>query len=264
MNHNHGFNADIIKNVDYKFGGYTKLTRKALQPNCDWTAYLPKIEFQSKGNLETMNCTVYGTLNCIETLFKRHYGREVNKSERYIGVMAKTSPVGNSPQKVIETIRKESGLIDEELLPFDDTITTWEEYYNPNPMTSDYINKGKEWLEKYELGHEWVLGREDKIKEALKYSPLGASVNLSKKEEDGLYHKEWPDNHWVMIYNCKEGEYWNIFDHYDNVFKKVVWDYEFLLVKRYSLTKKLCWSWYQRLWQDIKEFFIELANKLDH
>jgi hypothetical protein len=207
-----------------------------------------------------MNCTVYGTLNCLETLFKRLYGKEINKSERYIGIMAKTSPGGNSPHKVIEEIRSEAGLIDECLLPFDDTINIWEEYYSPDPMTEKYKKEGKKFLDNFEIRHEWVFqegekNKKNKLKDALKCSPLGVSVLGWEEGEDGLFTKEKGelDNHWVELYGYEEGKFWKVFDHYDDTYKKLTWDYDFGMAKRYYLKElELKKNWLIELLEKIK------------
>ena len=254
-NKGHGFIADIQKPEDYQFGGITKLSGEILQPTGQWGEFLPQVELQVRNGLETMNCTVYGTLNCIEALLDLQYGIKANKSERYIGILAETSRYGNSPQKVIETIRKKAGLIDEVLLPFNDLIDSWEKYYSPKPMVRSFIQEGEKWLGKYKVGHEWVRGGKEALKESLKRSPLGVSVNLQRCNAHGIYEKRGPDNHWVMLYGYKEGEYWKIFDHYDDVFKKMAWDYGFEFVKRYSIEKAEKQCLCQKVIRAIKNYF---------
>lgn len=256
QNKGHGFIRDIIKDDNYVLGGFYKLPTEVLQPTGQWDDFLPNIELQKRNGFESMNCTVYGTLNVIEMLFKRLYGESKDYSERYVGVISETSIYGNSPHKVAEIIRKTSGLINESLLPFNEYIRFWEQYYHPNPMEDYYLNKGKDWLRKYKFGHEWifkevVLNKPEKIKEALKYSPVAVSIHLHI-EKDGLYQKgELRDDHWVVLYGYKDNEYWRVFDHYDNVFKKVDWDYDFEFAKRYYLKKIVKKSFCQK----IKEYF---------
>ncbi len=271
MNKGHGFIPDIIQPEDYVLGGF-RIPEEVLQEDGNWTNFLPAIEFQKRNGLETMNCTVYGTLNCIETLLKRLFGVEVNKSERYIGVVAETSQNGNAPQRVIEVIRKVAGLIDERLLPFGDTIRSWEEYYSPKPMTLEFFEEGKKWLEKYTLKHEWVFSsgsgennKIEKLKTALRYSPLGVSVYAWDWGDDGLYAKkaDQRDNHWVMLYNYREGEYWEIFDRYDNTFKKLRWGYNFGFAKRYHIKKNILpesKSWWQKVCDFIKNYLNSLMR----
>lgn len=257
----HGFLPDEIKPEDYIFGGL-QIPLEILQDSGQWDEFLPEKELQNRNGLETMNCVTYGTLNIIETLLKRLFGQEINNSERYIGVMAGTSKGGNTPQRVIETIRKEAGLIDETLLPFDDTIKTWEEYYSPNPMNPDYISKGKEWLERYLIKHEWVFkpgdqNKQKKLKEALRFSPLGVSVYAWEK--DGEYYAKEEgdqDNHWVMLFGYSDGKFWKVFDHYDNVIKKLTWDYDFGFAKRYYLSGQIKKK--ESLWEKIKKLIKKL------
>lgn len=184
------------------------------------------------------NCTNYSTLNCLEALIFRHYGELYNFSERYTGVLTETTPEGNEPNIVIEVIRKTSGLIPEEELPFDDSIRSWNEYYSPKPMTEEYLSQGKKWLSKWIVKHEWVTPTSEDMKEALKRSPLGASVFAWAKNADGLYCRPSPfENHWVMIYGYEEGKYWKVFDNYNSTHKRIVWDYPWKWLKRYHIEK---------------------------
>jgi len=259
----HGFLPDIQKTEDYVLGG-AELPTEVLQENGQWDIYLPENELQRRNGLETMNCNKYGTLNCIEVLILRLFNLKQNYSERYIGVMSRTSKSGNSPQRVIETIRKESGLIKEELLPFDETIDEWDKYYSPDPMTQNYIDEGQKWLKQYEVGHEWVypVGQfsPEKLMEALKYSPIGVSV-YAWVEHNGLFIKPEgsQDNHWCMLYGYEKEKCWKIFDHYDDTTKELEWDYPFGFAKRYYIKKKeeepKKESWWQRLLSFIKSLF---------
>jgi len=245
----YGFIADEIAPEDYVFRGYKKIGGKVLRSDGQWDHLLPEYEPQSRENLDTQNCTVYGTVNCLETLLAHHHMQDLgsifNFSERYVGVMAGTSPGGNTPHKVIEIIRKESGLIDEHFLPFSEDIKTWDQYYSPDPMSRSLIIKGQLLLKHYKIGHEWVFTggtvEEKKIAlmDALQYSPIGVSVHAWKKRT-GKYWKNpgEQDNHWCTLYGYVEGKYWKVFDHYDDRFKELEIDYDFGFAKRYSISPK--------------------------
>jgi hypothetical protein len=240
----YGFIPPEIIPRDYVLGSERATPVEVLQSDGQWDEYLSVDEIQAKNDIDTQNCTGYGTLNCLEILFKRKFGIETNFSERYVGIMANTDPKrgGNNPQKVIETIRTVSGLINESFLPYDDSIDTLEEYYSPKPMTSDLLRKGKQWLTEYILKHEWVyVGKQsiEKIKEALTHSPLGVSVYAWVQKGDGseLYIKPKgaKDTHWTTLYGYVENKYWKIFDSYDNTRKKLAWDYKFDYCKKFWL-----------------------------
>lgn len=257
----HGFIAPEDNPEDYVFGSAElgfRFPYEVLEEDGDWEIYLPKFERQARTGLETSNCTGYGTLNCLEILLRRKYGLIEDFSERYVGVMADTWPPGNNPQKVIETIRKVSGVISEEELPFDDSIKTLEEYYSPKPMTGSLIAKGLWWLENFEVKHEWVFkgdvkNKQELMKDALKHSPLGASVYAwALDDEDGLYFKNGDDNHWGVIYGYEDGKYWKFFDSYDQGKKQLKWDYDFGYVKKYYIRKI----------EKRKNWFIDLLRRI--
>lgn len=230
---------------DQYFLGANLLPLVEIRPDGQWGEFLPVYEDQKRGRLETSNCAVYGTLNCLETLHRCQFGDEVNHSERYSGTVTGTKREGNDPHLVIEKTRKDFGLVSENLLPFSEEINSWERYYSPNPMSERYLQIGKQFLELFAIGHEWVFTdgtlkvKQQLLKEALKFSPLGVSVRAWKENSDGLFYKKIgeKDTHWVMLYGYKEGEYWLIYDHYDKGFKRLVWDYDFGRAKRYSLEK---------------------------
>lgn len=238
---NHGFIPDVKKPEDYIFGS-SILPSDILQPDGQWDAYLPKEETQISLYFETYNCTGFGTLNCLEILYKRLFGQEINYSDRYTAICAGTDPIvvrGNSPQAVIQDIRNVSGVIDEELLPFDPRAQgTVEEYYSPKPMDESLLNKGKVWLSWFSVFHEWVDGNPEAMKEALKVSPLGVAVYAWTQEGD-YYVRRGADTHWTVIYGYEDGKYWKCFDSYDNTHKKLAWDFGFEFVKRYHIQKNL-------------------------
>jgi len=250
----------IIKRGDKKdwLMGDNNLSAEVLQENGQWDDFLPVYEAQSNQYFDTMHCFVYGTLNCLETLLKRKYGYEDNYSERFTGVRSGASTNGGSPHNASESIRKD-GVIPQKDLDFTSDIRTWWQFSSPRPMTVSLLAKGQEWLKTHSYSHDWVsnpvsfLNRWNKnyrssvidgMKEALKYSPLGVSVNAWKKrknivngQEMELYYKNVGDvdNHWLECFGGVEPLYWNVYDHYDQTFKKLEWNYPFGYIKRYTV-----------------------------
>lgn len=237
----HGYIEPEIKEEDYVLGD-GMLAGEVLQPDGQWDEFLPDPELQQRRGLETSNCTSFNTLEPIEAILRRKYGYNFNYSERFLGIAAGTYPPGNDPHTTAEAVRKQ-GLVLESDLPFSDNILTVDEYYYPNPLPTDLIQKGKEWLYWYDFKHDYVFDKgkplEDKqhrLMEALKFSTLGASVFAWALDGD-KYVKMGRDNHWTCIYGYKEGEYWKIRDSYEPHLKKLEWNYSFGIAKRYSVVK---------------------------
>ena len=134
---NYGYLEDEIQPEDYVLGSL-QLPTEVIQDDGQWDAFIPTDEIQRNEYFDTYNCTGYGTLNALEFLFKRLFSETRNWSERYVGIAAGTYPPGNSPKKVIETIRKECGLLDDELLPLNapkgDEMKSVEEYDDNNQL----------------------------------------------------------------------------------------------------------------------------------
>lgn len=257
----HGLIVDEIGPNDYIWGSQVAAPVDELQPDGQWDAFLPEYEGQERNGLETMNCTSFGTLNALEALLYRKFGKRVNFSDRYLGIMAGTSRTGNSPHKVAEVIRKEAGCLEEPYLPFNDLVHTWEEYYSPNPMDPKLVRMGNAWG--YAMNHDYVFYPNDNIKikqaalrEALRVSPCAVAV-YAWHERDGVMVRpeNERDNHWVMCYGYEEGKYWKVFDSYENRTKKMAWDYDFTMGKRYHIDVYVHVPWYKRFVLFIKSLF---------
>ena len=179
----------------------------------------------------------------------------MNYSDRDSAIRAKTDPYkgGNSPHTVIQTIRNE-GLISEEMLPFSDDLILVEDFYSYKGGNKDECDKAAaQFLKEYSFGHEWVLqggenqkDRENRLKTALQYSPVGIAV-FAWAEQNGLYISQGIPNHWVCLYGYKENEYWLIYDSYDNGIKKLAWSFAFGQAKRFSLERIAKESWWKKL-----------------
>jgi len=167
----------------------------------------------------------------------------MNYSERFTAIMSETDPnSGNSPHRVAESIR-ENGLVEEKDLPFSEDIKTPEQYYQPDPMRTSLLVKGKRWTKQYLFKHEWVWNGNPLVaekvrllKEALKRSPVGASVYAWNCDANGIYQKSGEDNHWVCIYGWNDHG-WKIFDSYTNSYKLYSFDADISMAKLYWLSK---------------------------
>lgn len=242
----HGLSVkDLKKSItkeDYSFGDAQLEIRfggtPVIKQDGQWDDCLPEKEIQHFSWGDTFHCTVYGTENCIQALMKAKYGELKEYSERYLGVLAGIrNYAGGSPHTVVEMWRKYGNVL-YNLLP-NDTPKSWVEFNSPNPMSSNLIGEGKKWLDEWSIGHDWIWNfSASSLKEALKYSPIGVGV-YAWDDNDLHSRPSWAnDNHWVMMYGYVDGKYWKVYDHYDNVYKKLAWDYPFAFAKRFTLEKK--------------------------
>lgn len=261
----YGFRHDETAPDHYVFHGYSGIgERPEINPSGDWTPYLPKAERQSSEVhfYDSRNCTVYGC----------HAGYEAARnllgfddypsdcSDRYTGVLAGSDGGGNTPHRVLETIREVSGVIPEEVLPFDESIRSHEEYFSPKPMLEEFRALGRSNLAKFRHGHEWVFNsrilpglsveetiaeKQRLLLEALRRGPVVASVYAWKKK--GRRYTKNPkqvDNHLILIVKGSPEEGWTIFDQYDvkegdgrSFFKVLEWDYNFDCAKVLYLSR---------------------------
>jgi len=265
---NHGFLPDIIQEDHYVLGSGMASKRfgaAALMPDGHgWGKYKPEKELQNKNGVETLACTVYGSLNAWETLANYYDLHDFPKdcSERFNAILAGITRSGGSPHRSCESIR-ESGVIPEQTLPFDGTIYSWDYYYSPKPMDPALASLGKRILRKYVFGHEWVwpdgtVDRPTRLKSALSRGPVCVSMH-AWKEKNGMYYKDKgdADNHWLQLLDYKEGKYWLVYDHYEKDEKKITWDTEFECAKLYFLAIKE-----ETMIEKLQRQVIELLQKL--
>ncbi len=241
---NYGLIHDKFE-IDHYILGSNKIGTVVINPTGNWLKSLPEKEYQNIRGLETYNCGSFATLNSDEGLELFKFFVVSNYSDRFLGIMAGTKVGGNSPHVVAEAIRK-YGLIPESELPFSDDIKTIDEYYSFKGADKERcINLGKEWLKKWDFKHEWVFNggsvkeKNALISQALKRSPVGMSVAAwNVPDAEGVYSKEWTDNHWVCCYGETENA-WLIFDSYDGIHKKYSKTSDIAMAKLYWIEKKL-------------------------
>jgi len=264
---NYGFIPSKIEGEHYILGG-GQLPKIILQPDRNWKPYLPRWESQID-KFDTFGCTVFGTLNAIETLLGRLNFKQYDYSERYNYILAGITPPGADPHYVTEIIRK-YGVIEQVELPFTDTL---EEFMKPKPMTSNFFLRGREWLDQYNFGHEWVFvntpNRELRtalVREALQYSPLCVSVT-AWYEENGLFVDQGlPNTHWTLCYGVDEDGGLLIFDSYNFEYKKLHPDHKVMMAKRYYIEAKKVeekLSWIGRILQSIGEALGLIEKKVN-
>jgi hypothetical protein len=242
------FVAPEFNPMDFVFGANTKLSEEVINPGGQWLDYLPEKEYQKKNGVETMSCPDFGSCNQIETLEIFKYKNPNNYSDRFVSINSGTTTQGNNPNNSCEAIRK-FGMIPETLLPFDESINSWQEFHSPKPVPDSLSKEGTKWLENNEYHHEWVwtgggyvtVGQKlAYLMKSLEFSPIGISV-VAWKYRNGRYWKNSGenDNHWCVLVGYKKDVCWYVFDTYDGFVKELEWVYDFGFAKRIELKKKL-------------------------
>lgn len=235
-----GLAEELRSFTDYILGT-SKVPYIPYNESGDWEKFLPRYENQTTklGN-ETFGCTVWGSQNQIETMYKFLYKTEPNYSERFTYLGVPVNPgYGADPQNTYETIRRD-GLVDEKDLPMTDTI---EQYLNKTDITDAIRQKGQEWIKRHDFKHEWLWSKKpanhiEILRDALKTSPIGISVQ-AWNEENGVYVSYGDsNNHWCLLYKIDEDEFLHVFDSYDHTKKILSNDHNIRRAKRIWLNKK--------------------------
>jgi hypothetical protein len=224
-----------INPFDWRLGGVSGAEKKVIREDGDYTNFLPDLELQKNKIFDSMACVSFSALNCLETLAKVE-GISLNRSDRFTAKESGTTKKGNSMRQVAESIRKIHGTVEEHVWPFDRDTFDWDTYYSEIPDTIKAL--GKEFLEEWEVLWEWVPT--DDLREALKYGPIQVTVDAwPAPNSKGLYTRrvERGYNHAVMLYKSTDEAY-EIYDHYDKKYKKLVPDYQFGHAIQFILTRK--------------------------
>lgn len=231
---NDGYVHEELKEEDYTVGA-SPLFKKVLQENGQWDEYLPAEERQHGRSIETMSCTCFGLMNVLETLFRRKFDLTVNKSDRFVAKTSGVSRTGNTLSRVLDSVRKNNGCVNEEVWPNEIDNVNWTEYFKAIP--SDILQVGLNFINEWEVGFEAQWSTPQVLKEALKYSPLYCA-GYAWYEKNGLYYSINSANHCFIIYGYEDGKYWKAFDSYEPYCKKLAWNFTIVSPKIITLNKK--------------------------
>jgi len=175
----------------------------------DWTPYLPTYEAQRKP-FETYACVTFSCLNCLETQLKQQTGKEYNFSERFTAKMSGTTNKGNTLQAVIDSIRNDGWLLEEDY-PYTEGMT-FEEFYKEIPQAlKDKALKNKNDAN-WQVNYEWAFVNNcnpdlEAIKKQLKQAPLQRATSYSSGlcdfEHATMVYKI--DDKWIYVYDSYEG-----------------------------------------------------------
>lgn len=194
---------------------------EVLQRSGQWDLYLPEYEYQRFAWGDTMACVTYSFLNCLETLLKRTYNETWDFSDRFTAKMSGTTYSGNTMYNVLESFRTINGFV--AFLFWRNEALSWVDYYADIPKTInmggnqiDLIALAKDNLKEFTIYEDWIEPTNaDKIKEALKYSPLWISIYAYGQKVNGVYQRvDGSPNHCIILYGYDEAGNWKVYDHY--------------------------------------------------
>lgn len=272
-----GFIAPQIEADHFVLGGFGEdtLSASVIKVDGNWFKYLPSFESQLQKTFDSDGCTVYGTLNALETYQRFIENKETNYSDRFVYNAVGVNPPGDDPHHVITVIRGSGLVLENDFKSEVDSLTT---FMTPRPLTTDLIVKGKQWFQKWmSPSHIWIITPSTKpedivriLKEQLLRGTVSISVCAWFQDADGLYYS--PDNmqneHWAECYNVDDtGIY--VFDSYldartGSFLKKLRLDHNIQYAKRYNLNpvdptvKK---NWLQDIIRSLWEMVFQLMKK---
>ena len=232
MTPNHGILPEVEDEEDHVMGATLFHNWKVLKPDSDWTEEASKMinEEQKGRRFDTMGCTNYALMNILEMFAINKWGETWNLSDRYGNKLSGTSRRGNTMKRVLECLRK-NGVVNEEDWSWDRDKFDWNEYYAPIPQ--DIQAKGKLWLKKYKFGYDRVWVTKATLIEALKYSPLYVGGYAWYKRGMLYYSMGNPNHVFVLINRTQTIAY----DSYNPYIKHLDENFKFFYVRRIYLER---------------------------
>lgn len=225
---------------DFIFGADNGINRITRKEDGDWNldellAGRSFFEIQKGRFFDSIGCTAYGTLNGMELLAYVIWKAYWNKSDRYTNKVSGNTRSGNLVPRVLESIRKNHGVVNEKDWGWDRETFNWNKYYATIPQSVK--DMGKNWIKAYDFNYERCGADHNSIKAGLKFSPVGVGVYAWYKKGDKYYSVANP-NHWIVIIKQVWGQYYLILDSYEPFIKKLDWNYKFHFPRIFYINKK--------------------------
>ena len=201
----------------------------AAEEPINWRPWLPPRERQ----WSLPFCVTYSRLNCAETVANKS-GLELNLSDRYLGVISKTTKTGNSLSAVSEAFRKK-GVVKEEECPMrQEWLLNPDRYWGTIFSLKDVREDARRY---FGGNHSWIAdGIKNKlpyIRAALAYSPVQLGVGVGETWENDIVKppKTIKGYHAVTCYFVNDYIY--IQDSIGREFKKLTLDYPIMCAKSF-------------------------------
>lgn len=255
---NTGILPPCPKPLDYIAGVESGIVYEVRNDSGNWHDLMtsPELQFHA-GFFDTMSCTNFGTLKAIQgninwllknkkipqdkLMLMQNLGYLdetgcVNFSERFNAITSGTTSSGNQLQNPAEAVRK-FGLLPEKDLPNAQSVSTFDEWINPQILTQAHYDKAKRFLEIFDIKYEWIVtgeeGKEDVFMRHLKQAPILTAVGTCAvwNEPEGVILDPCPQkqiNHAITLISMVQDSYKEITDQYVPFYKKLGWKFYML------------------------------------
>lgn len=259
MSKNRGVITPEVKLSDYVAGEETGIKYQEVLPSGDWTLHQPTRESQYLNGFDTSACVTYSALNCIE--FQLNFllsaglisesnvqklkvwgyitNERFNFSDRFTAKMSSTTPLGNTLQKVWDSIRKD-GLVPEQ--NWSSQSVNFADYYKEIPQqVKDF---GKNILTMFNFKYEWIVTSNcgasnlNYLKYHLKQAPLQPAHPLCVRDDNNVFQPcgACITQHATTIYHIDD--LIRNFDHYEPYTNKYALNYAFPWIMKGVVTIK--------------------------
>lgn len=253
---NHGYIYKPHEPHHRTFGAANQIGGTPLNPGGHWLPWAPLSDQQQNEGIEPENCTSEALLGCVEILARFQYGDTTEWSKRFLAYVSGTTTTGNDPMTVANALQSK-GTVPESDWPNSTSLTTWDLFYVKPPQS--LFVEAIEFIAEYAFDKEWVNSDPASLKAALEYSPLsvaGYAWALDPRDNTRYYTPPGAEPcHDFVLMDYVDGEYWVVFDSYEQDIKHLAWDYVFTDAMRYSLTKQIvnptAWTQFLALIQGI-------------
>lgn len=204
--------------------------------------FLPLCTWQYNSLMDAMGCASRSPVNILSSKFTYFYHHDMHPAlkswlkqkgyvvgegenakvlfdETYIEILSGTTKNGNSLKAPLDAIRHH-GLIPE-MLPLEEGMT-WEQYHDPNRITDEHRELGKEFKKRFVINYEIVP--EDGFMEALQDDYIDVAGHGWNKPKNGVYERTNKSiNHAFLLVDKAIHSY----DDHEQCIKLLAKDYRF-------------------------------------
>lgn len=179
---------------EYTFGSDN--AGEIIRPDGDFRDYVPQGEEQNRHDVESSACYIESPQHGVATIQEEEFNLpDQNYSARFNALLSNGTENGGDPLKGADSIRND-GLIPEGMMPFDESITSWEDFHSWKGVNERACWAAGELFKKRWKLNNWIVFKKEepieikyaKLREALKRSPVPMSV-YAWVEIDGVYVK---------------------------------------------------------------------------
>lgn len=191
---------------DHTIYGATQMPQDDVLPSGDWSPFDIPDEEQKRFGTESSACFIEAQQHADAMYQEAIYGQhDRNSAARFNALLANGTKDGGDPLQGADSIRHD-GLVPEDMMPFDEKITSWEDYHSFKGVNEAAVRAvGKKDTEQNDRRYTPIFGlnetyenKIDILRREMRKGTCAVSVT-AWFEKDGLYYKPAGLRDWHFV-----------------------------------------------------------------